>query len=589
MAGKDIQKTSARPEKAAIYAVVVSTVLTTLKFIMVAATGSLAVTAEAFHSLSDIVTSVLVFVALRGDRLAEKKSGSPSRFFTFQWLISLFIGLILFSVSSGIFVQVFSGRKETIEASVPAGVLLLIAACGSYFLSKFELAVGKKTNSMALIADGHHSHVDMLGALLVSVSLFSNALGLNIDIYAAAVIGLLIGLQSLEILGNVVARVFKRKAENAEESYTSREQFIAGVIDGQFSLDKIFAFIEAKTGLSLLENMIVQFFLKRGKSIIVMAVVLAWASTSFVVVDVSQEALLFRWGRLLTNRDCPNLSEKSTLLPGLSLKYPWPVDSVVKAPVKKAQVVYVGFKGEGSGDRILWTRRHHEVEYEMLTGDSQFITVFLTVEYHIKDLLSFYLSAADSSTIVDGVANSEIIKLLSELEFFEMATVDRRSRATFLQEKMQKACDRLSLGLEIDLVSFKDIHPPVSVAPEFEAVISAEEEKESTINQAEAISNRLIPKARAMAALKKSEAVAYGVAVKEKARGDGERFILRLPENSMSRIVTKRKLFFDMERSVLKKPVKILVGDGCKPPLVYMVPAEASALAISEEYRDYER
>ena len=257
--------------------------------------------------------------------------------------------------------------------------------------------------------------------------------------------------------------------------------------------------------------------------------------------------------------------------------------------MNKAQVISIGFKGEGKGDKILWTERHHEIEYEMLTGDSQFITIFLSVEYHIQDLRQYHLSAKGAELMLEGIANSEIIKMLAELEFFEMAIVDRKGREKILRERIQSAADLLNLGLSVDLVAFKDIHPPVSVAPQFEAVISAEEEKESIVNQAEAIKNRLIPLARAEAKRTIAESEAYAVAVEGKAFGQAQRFLLQRPVDALQNKVVTRQIFFELQEAVLKKPVKVLVGDGCEAPSIIMVPSGSSAMALSEDYNDYER
>ena len=575
-----------RPERAALYAVAINTCSTILKFVMASLTGSLAVMAESFHSFSDIITSVLVFLAVRGDRVAaaEKKKKSSS----FQLITSMFIGFILFFVSLNILSQAYLGTKETIESSFVAAFFLLAAAAGSYFLSRFEIAVGESTNSLALIADGHHSNVDMMGALLVSLSLFSNALGFNVDIYAAAIIGIIILIQSFEILGNVAWFTFNRKKEDTEFSYVKREHIIEGLLSGEWSFKKFSAWVERKTGFDLIESYGYKFVASYGSTLVVIVCLCLYLSTSSVVIGVAEEGLLFRYGTLLTGRGY-GLNDRGTLSPGLCIKYPWPVDKVVTASVNKAQVISIGFKGEGKGDKILWTERHHEIEYEMLTGDSQFITIFLSVEYHIQDLRKYYLSAKAAELILEGIANGEIIKMLSELEFFEMAINDRKAREKTLRERLQKAANDLDLGLSIDLVAFKDIHPPVSVAPQFEAVISAEEEKESIVNQAEAIKNRIIPLARAEAKRKLAEAEAYAVAVEGKAFGKAQRFDLQRPANSLQNEVVRRQLFFELQQAVLKKPVKVLVGEGCEAPSIIMIPSGSSAMALSEDYNDYER
>ena len=132
----------------------------------------------------------------------------------------------------------------------------------------------------------------------------------------------------------------------------------------------------------------------------------------------------------------------------------------------------------------------------------------------------------------------------------------------------------------MDTVAFKDIHPPVSVAPQFEAVISAEEEREAIVNQAEAIRNRIIPLARAEAERKLAEAGAYRTAVIGKARGTADRFRLRRPKDESVAAVQRLRIRRKAQIEGLKKPAKILVGPGCERPGVLLVPAGAEEMSV---------
>ena len=56
-------------------------------------------------------------------------------------------------------------------------------------------------------------------------------------------------------------------------------------------------------------------------------------------------------------------------------------------------------------------------------------------------------------------------------------TEERAQIAEKLKQSLQQEIDRLGLGLEILFVGLKDVHPPVDVAPAYQAVVSAQEEK----------------------------------------------------------------------------------------------------------------
>ena len=62
-----------KQEKTALISSGINLLLTAVKFNLAALTGSIALLAEAWHSLSDIFSSFIVFLALRADRRTGKE------------------------------------------------------------------------------------------------------------------------------------------------------------------------------------------------------------------------------------------------------------------------------------------------------------------------------------------------------------------------------------------------------------------------------------------------------------------------------------------------------------------------------------
>ena len=570
-----------RPEKAALYAVLINSTSTCLKFLMAWLTGSLAVAADAYHSFSDIITSVLVFLAIRIDRLSAGESASDDgqerlpRYLAFfrdklENLISLFISLLLLAIAVEVLWQAAQGGSEIIERSILAACIMLVAALASYFLSQFQIAVGKASSSVALVADGHHARVDMLTTLLVSLSLFAHAAGFNIDVLAAAVIGFLILLQALETLVNVIRQAISGDEEQDKPLfYVHQQQLVADLIFDASVGDRVVSSMERFLGYSFSDTKVYRLLRYKLPSLLLIIVLLYWGTTAISFIELHEQGLMFRFGKLV---------QEEPLEPGHHLKYPWPIDILYLHPVKRLRRVTVGFKGETKSERILWTKQHHEVEYEMLTGDAQFITVFMTVEYHVRDIKKYHLSTANPELVLEGIANSELLEVLAALNFFEIAIHDRRERELLIERVIQRRCDDLDLGLVIDTVTFKDIHPPVSVAPQFEAVISAEEERETKINEREAVRNRLIPMARAQAERIVAEAEAYEYSTLGEAKGKAKRFELRRNLSSSVRQVQKLLLKREAQLEGMQTPAKVLLGRGAKAPSIVIVPAGGNEL-----------
>jgi len=79
------------------------------------------------------------------------------------------------------------------------------------------------------------------------------------------------------------------------------------------------------------------------------------------------------------------------------------------------------------------------------------------------------------------------------------------------------------------------------------------------VNEAEAYSNDILPKARGKAARMGQEAVAYRDQVIAKATGETQRFLKVLTEYKKAPAVTRERLYLDAMESVLGNSNKVMV------------------------------
>jgi len=80
-------------ERTAGISILANVILTILKFVAFSFTGSIAVLAEAWHSFSDITTSILVFMSVREKPLPllRKKHKEENKFIRLEYIISFSI------------------------------------------------------------------------------------------------------------------------------------------------------------------------------------------------------------------------------------------------------------------------------------------------------------------------------------------------------------------------------------------------------------------------------------------------------------------------------------------------------------------
>jgi membrane protease subunit HflK len=109
-------------------------------------------------------------------------------------------------------------------------------------------------------------------------------------------------------------------------------------------------------------------------------------------------------------------------------------------------------------------------------------------------------------------------------------------------------------------VGLKDVHPPVDVAPAYQAVVSAQEEKEQTIDIARASRARILPDVRAQANRIKIEQDANYQDRVAAAQGAAARFSAIIQADRENSAVFRFRLKLDVIEQVLGNANKIILA-----------------------------
>ena len=185
-------------EKVAALAVGIHLVLFGIKYTFSTLSGSIALKADAFHSLSDVVSSSTVFVGLI---IAKRKTKSfPYGLYKVENLVSVMVALAIFYAGYEIVMEATKGiavELQNIWLTI-ASVLCIIVI--TYGYSRYATKVGTEINSPSLIADAKHIGVDMFASTMVLVALLSSFAGVNLDRISAFIIVVIIAWSGGKIL-----------------------------------------------------------------------------------------------------------------------------------------------------------------------------------------------------------------------------------------------------------------------------------------------------------------------------------------------------------------------------------------------------
>jgi cation diffusion facilitator family transporter len=140
--------------------------------------GSVGLTVDGFHSLTDGIGTVFVLVSLR---IAAKPrdTSHPYGHGKVEFMASLFVFAVLIGVGALFFVAsiafLIEGREKAprMLGALVAGVSVV----ANFVMFNFNLCAGKRLNSPALCANGYENLTDLFSSIPVGVGIVASQFG----------------------------------------------------------------------------------------------------------------------------------------------------------------------------------------------------------------------------------------------------------------------------------------------------------------------------------------------------------------------------------------------------------------------------
>jgi len=434
-----------------------------------------------------------------------------------KWFIPIFAGLIaIYQVLAGLFLlsAVRGGDLTEFQNPLACGIFMTGMAFVSFLISRYATGMSRQPEWKPLKAGGS----SLLGVALLC---FGLALALALEHLfklsgrdlpdpvkiISYVIPILLIVLGVETAVNLVLDIYRPrlKGQYSRSAFDSR---LLGVINqpggilrsAADAIDYQFGFQVSQTWFyKLLEKWIVPLMLFGAVTLYLLSCV--------VVVAPDEKAIVERFGNPLTRA-----GQKRLIGPGLSLKWPWPVDIAYKHPTETISEISIGFvhkidpkTKEIQRQPLLWGQAHYEQEYSLLVASEQsadavstsvpvsLVIAAVPVQYRIKDLYSFLYNHKNPKQLLEYICYRELTKYAAsaKIEVDDEANMDqsllgagRTEARAILTDRIQQAADDEKLGIEIVFLGMQGIHPPPEVAADYQKVISAVQKKQALILQA---------------------------------------------------------------------------------------------------------
>ncbi|PIZ03972.1 MAG: cation transporter [Gammaproteobacteria bacterium CG_4_10_14_0_8_um_filter_38_16] len=163
---------------------------------------SQALIADGIHSLSDLVSDALVFIAARAS-IQHPDKEHPYGHQRIETITTIIIGLILFFVAAAIFDEAIMRllHHDFLKPTFSVVVVAVISIIANEWLFHYSKKQGDKIKSNLLISNAWHKRSDVLVSVIVLLSVIGSMIGWSwLDAIGAMIIAILIIKMAVQMI-----------------------------------------------------------------------------------------------------------------------------------------------------------------------------------------------------------------------------------------------------------------------------------------------------------------------------------------------------------------------------------------------------
>ena len=275
-----------------------------------------------------------------------------------------------------------------------------------------------------------------------------------------------------------------------------------------------------------------------------------WALSGIYQVASNEEAVVTRFGAY--DRVEP---------PGLRYHLPNPIEHVEKVAVTSLNRLDIGGTGSADGDI--------PQESLMLTSDENIVDLTFRVTWRVANASRYVFTTRAPEEGVKSVAESAMRQVIGKTLLDSILTNGRGQVQLETADLMQKTLDSWGAGIRVVEVQIRSVNPPQEVVAAFRDVQSADQDKASAVNEADAYRNRVVNEAKGDAAKIVQSAQGYREQSVRTALGDAARFNSIYSEYKRSPQATRDRLYLETMERVLAHSNKVVIsGKGVTAPVI---------------------
>jgi regulator of protease activity HflC (stomatin/prohibitin superfamily) len=449
-----------------------------------------------------------------------------------KWVVPL-AGVVVASINitGGILrFQSWAGITDKVVA-VPAatGVSLalgLSVAIVMFVFARFVSGMGTLKPWANLRAGAAQAvGIALIGVLIGTTSFLDLALSQDwLGVFAPYIIAGLLVVLGAETVLHLVLNLYRPRSVHEDPRPAFDSRLLGMVAAPDRIAESVGEAVNYQFGVDISGSWFYQLLSRWIVGLIAMGVLIAWLLTTIVVVQPHQRGLVLTFGSVTPPiLSMGDRSEAGDIGPGLHIKWPWPISTFEIPTVGDRNLRGAGGEQQASaGVRVLqlasappddptkpvlWGEAHATREMlnivqpgpeSTLARDGgtaanaglSLLAIEVPVHYIVRDVKLFdqFASPAARERLLTSVGRRVVTQHIGQLTIDQILAGQRSDLSLELKRRLEAAYaqfnDGRGAGIEILFVGAHGVHPPVKVAPNFERVVQARQNREALIEDA---------------------------------------------------------------------------------------------------------
>ncbi len=260
-------------------------------------------------------------------------------------------------------------------------------------------------------------------------------------------------------------------------------------------IQSMFDALERLFGIDIQGTWIIRFVRQMLEPLVVCLVLVGWLSTSMVQIQSNEHGVRSHFGQ----------PEASVLKGGLHWKLPYPfgrIDRVVAGRIHQMSIGHeesdvLDMEEEEGPESILWANQHGDEEFLLLLGDGHDVmSADGVLEYRISNVHQYLFGVQNPEEVLESIVYQVLMEQTSSRTLEEALSENLIVLAQLVTTEIQDRIGQYEIGIEPLLFTFTALHPPVSVAKEYQDVVSAQIDQQTKVLRAEQYQLSILPKTR---------------------------------------------------------------------------------------------